>query len=178
MTPSTGRVAAGNATSDRPRPPPGPVGAATEMFTSKNQILKAIYKRLTNNFSGGRSEISTSSVATKAFMHPSPARKRVCARYSHQGAPVWRFPFHTGQHMIIKPCCEREAGHEVAVATLRCVGRWRLELIGNVIISREGLAAVLHLREQLQGLLFFLGGVVAQQVGSGGEDRRSASPGH
>lgn len=89
-----------------------------------------------------------------------------------------RFPFHTGQRLIIEPCCDGEAGRAVAAATLRRVGGRRLELIGNVIISREGLAAVLHLREQLQGLLLLLGGVVAQQVGGGGEDRRAAGPGH
>lgn len=61
---------------------------------------------------------------------------------------------------------------------LRCVGGRRLELIGNVIVSGESLAAVLHLGQQLQRLLLLLGGVVAQQVGGRGQDRGSAGARH
>lgn len=61
---------------------------------------------------------------------------------------------------------------------LRCVGGRRLELIGNVIVGGESLAAVLHLGQQLQRLLLLLGGVVAQQVGGCGQDRGSAGTRH
>lgn len=36
---------------------------------------------------------------------------------------------------------------KVSLVALRCVGRRWLKLIGNVIISRKGFTAVLHLRE-------------------------------
>lgn len=54
------------------------------------------------------------------------------------------------------------------------VRRRRLELIDHFVLGWVRFV-LLHLRQELQGLLLFLGGVVTQQVGSGGED--GGSPG-
>lgn len=54
--------------------------------------------------------------------------------------------------------------------------RW-LELVDHFIL-RWVRFILLHLREELQGLLFFFGGVVAQQVGSCGQDGGPACPCH
>ncbi len=49
-----------------------------------------------------------------------------------------------------------------------CVGRWRLELVGNVVVNWVCFTALLHLWEELQGLLLLLGGVMTEQVGRRG----------
>ncbi len=49
-----------------------------------------------------------------------------------------------------------------------CVGRRRLELVGNVVVNWVCFTALLHLREELQGLLLLLGGVMTEQVGRRG----------
>ena len=73
---------------------------------------------------------------------------------------------------------ERHSETRPHQTTSRCVCGRRLELVGNVIIGRIRLAALLHLRQQLQGLLLLLGGVMPQEVGRCGQDGGSAGACH
>lgn len=57
------------------------------------------------------------------------------------------------------------------------VRRRRLELVDHFVLGRVRFV-LLHLGQELQGLLLFLGGVVTQQVGGGGEDGGSAGARH
>jgi len=59
----------------------------------------------------------------------------------------------------------------------RGVRRRRLELVDDFVLGRVRFV-LLHLGQELQGLLLFLGGVVTQQVGGGGEDGGSPGAGH
>lgn len=60
---------------------------------------------------------------------------------------------------------------------LGCVGGGWLELVDDFILGGVGLI-LFHLREQLQGLLLLLCGVVAQEIGCCGQDGRPASACH
>lgn len=101
-------------------------------------------------------------------------------RRVHYEEYLWEHPFDNGWDFAHQAVLrEREAGvYKADLAVLRCVGRRRLELIGNVIVGRERFATVLHLGQQLQCLLLLLGGVVAQQVGGRGQDRGSTGTCH
>lgn len=57
------------------------------------------------------------------------------------------------------------------------VGWGRLELVDDLVLSGVGLG-LLHLGEQLESLLLLLRGVVAQEVGCGGQDGGSTSSRH
>lgn len=61
------------------------------------------------------------------------------------------------------------AAEESPWLALGCVGRGRLELVDDLILCWVGLV-LLHLGEQLQGLLLLLRRVVAQKVGCRGQD--------
>lgn len=127
-------------------------------FTCKNQILKAIYMQITNNFSGE----STNHLLI--FCHHR--RKLSCIRalsvkgvFAHYLCTLVFIMERICEdiHLIKSGICsssraerEREARvNKASQAALGRVGRWWLKLIGNVIISGKSFAAVLHLREQL-----------------------------
>lgn len=65
--------------------------------------------------------------------------------------------------------CGVGAGGRKPGLTLGRVGRGWLELVDDLIFRGVGLG-LLHLGEQLQGLLLLLRGVVAQEVGCRGQD--------
>lgn len=63
------------------------------------------------------------------------------------------------------------------MVALGCVGWGWLELVDDLIFCWVGLI-LLHLRQQLQCLFLFLGGVVAQEIGCCGQDGGSTSSCH
>lgn len=120
-------------------------------------------------------------------MHPSTVSKGVCALPVHATiAAMFIMEEYCENILLIKGgiCSSSRAEREKQVftrpglAALRCVGGRRLKLIGNVIISRESFTAILHLGQQLQRLLLLFGGVVAQEVGSSGQNRGSTGTRH
>lgn len=89
----------------------------------------------------------------KAFMHPSTVSlgdlRTNCAHCVHYGEYLRRYPFDKRVGgLLIKPIAvlrEKRVLIKASLAALGRVGWRRLKLIGNVIISRESFAAVLHL---------------------------------
>lgn len=124
-------------------------------FTCKNQILKAMYMQITNSFSGeSKNHLLNFSHHQRKLSCTQALSEKEFAHYQCTLCSLWgafaRYPFDKEWDLLIKPCWEREACvNKASLAALGCVGRRRLKLIGNVIISRESFTAVLHLWQQL-----------------------------
>lgn len=149
-------------------------------FTCKDWILNAIYMQITNNFCGEKKESPPKFLPPlkKAFMHPSTVTQEVCVHYTKY---LQRYPFDKEWDFAHQANSRAEREAWVSRASLEALGRvcrWWLKLVGNVIVSRKSFTAVLHLREQLQGLLLLLSGVVAQEVCGCREDGGSACARH